>query len=881
MGITVDELVVKLALDATGFDDSSKKAVESIASIEAASRKTQVSIDGEQKKTEKAQEQRRRQHDKDSKQQYKEDDQRKKEAAKQEKDRIREQAKADTKAKKENEERAKAALDAVAKLRNEALSLMTLFTAGKGVKEFFTFAASSGLALTQMSRNMNMAASEVDRWGKVMEKAGGDGKAFQNTLNSLSDQVKDVSLTGQKSDQLISLEALLGRVGKQLVFNKDGTVDWAKNIPLIAQAAKQTKIDESLGKARAGTADRLLDRIGFDVGAKQQLEQGSAALMAQYNATKGLTEEQIKQRTESELQIRALKQDLGVSADKLLQDAYPSIKKILDALDDLAKWLQQHQGVFDSLAGAAAVLATFMAGGFALKMLSPFASIAKAVLGLTGQFGLLKTAATEASTAAGAAQTAGKAGMGLLGKAGAVGAAGAVGYGVGTVINDNFVEGTSFGDAIGNGLTRTMAALGNKTAQETLALDAKHKWEAEHPQEVQRRAHEQLQQMRQRQANAAVSSRPVAPGASDAIASAPETTPGIPRTEPHSVQFDDQRLKQIWEILIQNLRTALTRINEAVFTGARFVDADVFDNNLPPVNAVTPPPVKPQVGLTDQRLADRFVRNIRIMAARINEAVFVGARFVDSNLWDGEVMGASIVGSDYRPTAWDQKTSPALTSAPGTSVEISAPVGSKAGAENAQYAMGVLMTKGWTREQAAGIAANFRKESNFNPNAIGDHGAAYGIGQWHTDRQAQFKRVFGKDIRGSTLQEQLVFAHYELTQGTERAAGDLLRQARTAAQAGALLSRYYERPANGYIEAIQRGAIAQQLAGMPRIGAQMAMNARGLTSNTTTNHNASEVNINGPINIQTAAKDANGIVRDMHAAIRNNSLVNQANTGLA
>ena len=54
--------------------------------------------------------------------------------------------------------------------------------------------------------------------------------------------------------------------------------------------------------------------------------------------------------------------------------------------------------------------------------------------------------------------------------------------------------------------------------------------------------------------------------------------------------------------------------------------------------------------------------------------------------------------------------------------------------------------------------------------------------------------------------------HYELTQGAERRAGQLLRAAQNAEQAGGIVSRYYERPAAGDFEASRRGAAAVQIA---------------------------------------------------------------------
>ncbi|RQV20667.1 hypothetical protein DF039_12590 [Burkholderia cenocepacia] len=129
-------------------------------------------------------------------------------------------------------------------------------------------------------------------------------------------------------------------------------------------------------------------------------------------------------------------------------------------------------------------------------------------------------------------------------------------------------------------------------------------------------------------------------------------------------------------------------------------------------------------------------------------------------------------------------------------------------------AMASLQAMGWTKAQAAGMVANLWIESNLNPNVVGDNGHAYGIGQWHEDRQADFKAWSGHDIRGSTLDEQLRFMNYELREGKFWAAGQRLHAAQTSQNSGRVVSKYYERPKNVEQEMDKRGSLADALAGV-------------------------------------------------------------------
>lgn len=164
-----------------------------------------------------------------------------------------------------------------------------------------------------------------------------------------------------------------------------------------------------------------------------------------------------------------------------------------------------------------------------------------------------------------------------------------------------------------------------------------------------------------------------------------------------------------------------------------------------------------------------------------------------------------------------------------------------AGGSKRERAIAYFMSQGWTHAQAVGLAANIEMESAWNESNVGDGGNAYGLGQWHADRQADFAKWAGRDIRGSSFEQQLAFMQYELTQGKEQAAGRALRATSGYGAAGSTVSRRYERPRAADWDASRRAALAET------IGRQSA--------------GRSETNV-GTVTINTQATDANGIARD-------------------
>lgn len=131
-----------------------------------------------------------------------------------------------------------------------------------------------------------------------------------------------------------------------------------------------------------------------------------------------------------------------------------------------------------------------------------------------------------------------------------------------------------------------------------------------------------------------------------------------------------------------------------------------------------------------------------------------------------------------------------------------------------EQAVSFFEQEGWSRAQAIGIVANLDLESGMDWR-IQQHGGGpgFGLAQWEGPRQRDFAVWAGKDIRQSSFAEQLRFIQHELG-GSERAAGNALRGAETAAEAARIVCRLYERPANSAVRAEERADRADVIARM-------------------------------------------------------------------
>jgi hypothetical protein len=231
-----------------------------------------------------------------------------------------------------------------------------------------------------------------------------------------------------------------------------------------------------------------------------------------------------------------------------------------------------------------------------------------------------------------------------------------------------------------------------------------------------------------------------------------------------------------------------------------------------------------------------------------------------------------------------------------------------------------LIKMGWTREQAAGITASFDQESGLNPAARNPKSGAYGLAQWLGSRVSDFKKWSGRDLVGSSLDDQLGFFQYEVTKGKERAAGDALRAAKTAAEAARIHATMYERPDANEANIARRQSLAEAINSQmqkrdaprpsaPPVAPDVASDSKtraggdlatlagqlraldvartpalaALQPNASRSANVqTEVKI-GQLVINTKATDAAGIARELPGELEKGGFgwVTQANTGIA
>ncbi len=196
-----------------------------------------------------------------------------------------------------------------------------------------------------------------------------------------------------------------------------------------------------------------------------------------------------------------------------------------------------------------------------------------------------------------------------------------------------------------------------------------------------------------------------------------------------------------------------------------------------------------------------------------------------------------------------------------------------------QQAHDYFISQGWSEAQVAGILGNLQHESGLNPgsfNPAGGGQGAMGIAQWRGDRIEQFRRLHGgRSPLEATYAEQLAFIQWELA-NSESAAGRALRSARTPEEASRVFEEQYERPGPDGTGPRRAGAANE----FYKRFSPGALSGAGLGGNGLQASAGSSFSI-GQVVVNTQARDAPGIARDIGAELRRTATIAQADRGLA
>lgn len=291
-----------------------------------------------------------------------------------------------------------------------------------------------------------------DSIAKAIEDPSGlPTKAIKNKKGKVVGQEFDWATYSidQRDKGIYGVEAFVKLLERQL----QGNSQYSK-LQKEAQAAKTP--EERKAKLEDMSNIAMGSEMGQIIADRQAL---MAAMAAVYNKDKAVAlEKEIGNAAGTvDSDLSMIKQtewakDQAMDQEKLFAQskAYDAVSGSLGSFKDIVTdTAKGHEALAAAAYGATVTLGALAVAGGAATILGGKGGISK----------MLGGAATAAK---------------VSGPAAAVAGAGAVGYGVGTVISKNFVEGTSFGDKLGETIAKTLAVFGNEDAKAALDAQAKY-----------------------------------------------------------------------------------------------------------------------------------------------------------------------------------------------------------------------------------------------------------------------------------------------------------------------------------------------------------------------------------------------------------------------
>src|ERR1019366_6943162 len=167
MGTIIDSLSVELGLDNTKF----KKGIKESDKIQDDFNQKTFSLNKKQTELEKKQERERQ------------------------------------KIHKEELHRNKETLEGFTKLRNEAISLLILFTAGKGILSFASSTFLLGTSMEQLSESTGIGVKELGGWQLAMQGVGGTAEEARAEIDKVSNAAASMKRFGPNESQINTMLA--------------------------------------------------------------------------------------------------------------------------------------------------------------------------------------------------------------------------------------------------------------------------------------------------------------------------------------------------------------------------------------------------------------------------------------------------------------------------------------------------------------------------------------------------------------------------------------------------------------------------------------------------------------------------------------------------
>lgn len=210
-------------------------------------------------------------------------------------------------------------------MQRSAIKFFAVLTAGKGLINFTRDVVSTGANLSRLSKNLNISADTMHRWGKASELNGGSMEGFLGTLQNLGSQVTEIFMKGDSA-----ITPYLRQLGVSVTDAAGKAKPLTDILADIADATEKAFPDRNQRYS-------YLKQMGFDEGTINLIAKGGKELRSTLAAQQGFSQKDADAAYKAEQTWIKAQQRLEKLTRELVIKVLPSLERLAESFVKMAE----------------------------------------------------------------------------------------------------------------------------------------------------------------------------------------------------------------------------------------------------------------------------------------------------------------------------------------------------------------------------------------------------------------------------------------------------------------------------------------------------------------------------------------------------------------
>lgn len=268
-------------------------------------------------------------------------------------------------------------------IRTELLALVGVTLSAQGFKAFVTGMTNDLMRLGIQSSSLDISAKSLDGWERAASAAGSSAERITGTLSNFQDVLTQIRTGGGQDNPLFAaLSSFAGATGANFDYQNDNS------------EAIMRKIADNWSKLNKDAKRRFGGMFGFDNATQNGLSDGSLVRDAdRFAQISRATDDATKKALDFNRRLAEMKQNFSAAAQVLYEALIPYVEKLIPLIEKVGIWITEHgpeiekffsdsaaeiNKVVEAVGGwqnALEILAAFVAGSWALRMLSGISKV--------------------------------------------------------------------------------------------------------------------------------------------------------------------------------------------------------------------------------------------------------------------------------------------------------------------------------------------------------------------------------------------------------------------------------------------------------------------------------------------------------------------------